>query len=361
MFVSEARQAFDNILTKADEHKIPLWAHLDLTFRCNLNCQHCYCQALSGRLWNGNPELSLAEIKPLLDELAETGSLYLTLSGGEVLLRDDFFDIAGYAKKKNFCLNIFTNGTLIDEDAAQRLAGLVPLGIEMSIYGTTAQVHDAVTQVAGSYDKVLEAVRLLKKHKLTVVLKSVLMRANFHQARDFPEFVKKTGADEYRYGIEISPKNDGSRSPQACQIDEGRQYEFLSGRKGLEEDSPEYLENPLDKPLCGTGSIACYISPYGDVYPCIQLLIPMGNIRQKNFRDIWYAPSPLRSQLNMLKQYKDMLPCRSCQYIGFCKKCIGLAYLEKGDLTACYDTLRNLSRIDYELSTASASKHKCEL
>jgi radical SAM protein with 4Fe4S-binding SPASM domain len=361
MFVSEARQAFDNILTKAEEHKIPLWAHLDLTFRCNLNCKHCYCQGLSGKPWNGNPELSLVEIKPLLDELAEIGSLYLTLSGGEVLLRDDFFDIAGYAKKKNFCLNIFTNGTLIDEDAAQRLAELLPLAVEMSIYGTTAEVHDAVTGVKGSFFKLLSVVSLLKKHRLKVTLKSVLMRANFHQARALPEFVKGIGADEYRFGIEVSPKNDGSKGPRAYQVDESQIYEFLSRKENATPENDGYLRNPLDKPLCGTGSIACYISPYGDVYPCIQLLAPMGNIRQRNFHDIWHAPSPLRSQLNALKTYKDMAPCLSCQYVGFCKKCIGLAYLEQHDLQACYDTLKLFSRIDYELSTVNANKHRCEL
>jgi radical SAM protein with 4Fe4S-binding SPASM domain len=290
------------------------------------------------------------EIFTLIDQLAEAGSLYLTLSGGEIFTRPDFFEIAFYAKKKNFALNIFTNGTLINKKIAKRLAVLPPLVVEMSIYGADKEVHDAVTQKPGSFNKLIEAVKILKEYNLRVVLKSTLMKTNFHQAGKISELSLKSGANDYHFNIEISPKNDGSRSPQKYQLREKEMRSVLSQTNEFTAEKHEYWNNPLSKPLCGTGSIGCYISPYGDVYPCIQLLTPMGNIRQKSFREIWYSTSDLRSQLNSLHTYADLPLCRSCEYVKSCRKCIGLSHLEKKDIKTCYNVLRTISKIDYELS-----------
>ncbi|MEW6088941.1 MAG: radical SAM protein [bacterium] len=347
---SNSGKIFNNILANAELKKIPLWAHLDLTYKCNLNCVHCYCQNLSKDFSRSQREMETREIFSLIDQLAETGSLYLTLSGGELFTRPDFFEIAFYAKKRNFALNIFTNGTLINEETANRLAELQPLVIEMSIYGADAGVHDAITRVPGSFNKLLEAVKMLKKNNLKVGLKSTLMKPNFHSSEEISKFSLESGADDYHFNIEISPKNDGSRLPQEYQLDEKEMKYVLSQTNEFTAKKHEYWNEPLSKPLCGTGSIGCYISPYGDVYPCIQLLIPMGNIRQKSFREIWYSASVLRSRLNSLHTYADLPLCRSCEYVKSCKKCIGLSHLEKKDMEACYNTLKSISKIDYELS-----------
>ncbi|MCM8780515.1 MAG: radical SAM protein [Candidatus Omnitrophica bacterium] len=342
MTEQQAINLFNHLLNRAEEKMIPLWTHLDLTYRCNLSCIHCYCQGISGQLWENRGELSFQEIKQLLDDLAGSGALYLTLSGGEVFLRRDFFEIAFYAKKKNFCLSVFTNGTLIDENKARRLADLSPLAVEMSIYGVTPEVHDSITNLVGSFEKLLKAVGIFKKYGLRVVLKTVFMKPNFHQVHQIERFAYDIGTDDFRSNIEISPKNDGSKLPLEYQLDTEEMASILSK---TDESEVEYQDNPLRKPLCATGSLGCYISPYGDVYPCIQLLIPMGNIREKSFQEIWHAPSELRSQLSLLKTYADLLSCKSCQYVRYCKKCLGLSYLETKDMRACYPALRDISRI----------------
>ena len=343
-------QAFDTLMARAEALKIPLWSHFDLTYRCNLRCVHCYCRDLAASPWIGREELSTQEAMQAIDELADSGALYLTLSGGEIFLRDDFFDIAAYARKRHFCLTLFTNGTLLDERKASRIKELAPAAVEMSIYGTTAEIHDSVTQVPGSFDGVARAVALLKKERVRVVLKAALMRQNFHQALQCEDFVKGLGADDYRFVLELSPKNDGSRIPQGYQLEPDQLRQFLEVRKDVPDDDT-FKDDPLRKSLCATGQLACYISPYGDVFPCIQLLVLMGNIRERSFAQIWNAKGPLRDQLDRLKTYGDMSACRSCTYVGYCKKCIGLAHMEKNDMSACYETLETLSRLDYQLST----------
>ncbi|MDD5730495.1 MAG: radical SAM protein [Candidatus Omnitrophica bacterium] len=347
----DAKEKFSAILKNVEDKRIPLWAHLDLTYKCNLNCIHCYCQGLSEGFSGSRPELSLEEIKRILGELAEAGSLYLTLSGGEVFLRPDFFEIAEYAKRLRFCSTIFTNGSLVDGKIAKSIADLSPLAVEMSIYGATEDIHDAVTQRKGSFKKLCRAVSLLKKENIKVVLKSVIMKNNFHQAKEIEDFSLQLGANDYHYTMEISPKNDGSRSPQEYQIDDKEIRVLLSENAvPIARGKPDYWDNPLDKPLCATGSLGCYISPYGIIYPCAQLIIPMGDVRKNSFRQIWARDSDLKKELSLLKTYADMPACKSCKYLRSCKKCIGLAYLETKDMKKCYNTIQSISRIDHELS-----------
>ena len=123
------------ISAKADQNRTPLNVHLELTYRCNEQCVHCYCVVEHGREQEvRRHELTLDEIQRLLDELADMGALYLTLSGGEVMVRPDFFDIAEHARRRGFVYRVFTNGIGLTEAKVERLAALEPLTVELSIF-----------------------------------------------------------------------------------------------------------------------------------------------------------------------------------------------------------------------------------
>src|SRR5437868_14362963 len=118
--------------------QVPLHVLLELTYRCNVRCVHCY---LAGQ----EREMTLPELLPVLDDLADAGCLILTLSGGEVLLRKDFFEIAGAARARGFALRIFTNATMVTPRIADRIAALDPVVGETSLLGGDAATHDGVT------------------------------------------------------------------------------------------------------------------------------------------------------------------------------------------------------------------------
>jgi MoaA/NifB/PqqE/SkfB family radical SAM enzyme len=92
---------------KAEKLNIPLSVQLDLTYRCNERCVHCYLDH------HDHGEMTTAEIKHLLDEMAEAGVFILTLSGGEIFLRKDFFDLLEHARRLMFCVKLKTNAVLI--------------------------------------------------------------------------------------------------------------------------------------------------------------------------------------------------------------------------------------------------------
>ncbi len=145
--------------------RLPVSASLEVTFRCNLRCAHCYQEHTSpARLAAG--ELSLAEIQDILDQAAAEGCLWLLLTGGEPFMRSDFLDIYAYAKRKGFVVTLFTNGTLITDRVADFLADLPPLGIEISLYGATQETYERVTGIPGSHARCIEGIERLLSRRL---------------------------------------------------------------------------------------------------------------------------------------------------------------------------------------------------
>src|ERR1700720_3056489 len=117
----------EEMVAKALKLEIPLNVQLDLTYRCNERCVHCYLDH------EDHGEMTLSEIKTLLDQLAEAGVFFLTLSGGEVLMRMDFFDILRHARKLMFNVKVKTNGFMIREKEADLLRELGVQAVQISI------------------------------------------------------------------------------------------------------------------------------------------------------------------------------------------------------------------------------------
>src|SRR5215468_8417681 len=121
---------------KAMKLGIPLSVHLDVTYRCNERCEHCYLDH------DDKGEMTTQEIKNLLDQLADAGVFFLTFSGGEVFMRRDFLELVEYARNLQFNVKIKTNGVMIRDREAHRLRELGVEEIQISIYSHRPEVHD---------------------------------------------------------------------------------------------------------------------------------------------------------------------------------------------------------------------------
>ena len=310
---------------KALKLNIPLSVQLDLTYRCNERCIHCYLDH------DDHGEMTTAEIKDLLDQMADAGVFYLTISGGEILMRRDFFEILEHARLRTFCVKLKTNGVLIREKEAQRLRELGVETVQISIYSHRAEVHDAITKMPGSFRQSIEAVHFLREQGLPVTLANVLMTEN---STDYLS-VKALAAElDARYFIDptITPMMDGDRSILNLNVDQaalqgvfrdgalvGNVEEFCAPPTSVDEDA-------LDMLPCSAGHTACYVSPYGDVYPCVQFPLPSGNVRETKFVDIW-RDSPQLKEVRSIT-LRDMPTCSQCTHGATCTRCPGLAYLE---------------------------------
>ncbi|MGQ9712283.1 MAG: radical SAM protein [Desulfotomaculales bacterium] len=109
----------------------PLVVTIELTNECNLKCRHCYASA-GEKLDN---ELSLDEIKQLLGEISQLGTMEVEFSGGEPLLRPDLFEMIEYAEGLDFSVVLITNGTLVDREVASTLGNLGLKHVQVSLDG----------------------------------------------------------------------------------------------------------------------------------------------------------------------------------------------------------------------------------
>jgi radical SAM protein with 4Fe4S-binding SPASM domain len=335
---------------------VPLSVQLDLTYRCNEQCVHCYLDH------HDHGEMTTAEIKHLLAEMAEAGVFILTLSGGEIFLRKDFFEILECARALTFCIKLKTNAVLIREAQAARLRDLGVESIQISIYSHRPEVHDAITKVPGSLRRSINAVRFLKAQGLKVVLANVLMTQNMQDYQSVRDLAAELGA-EYTLDPTITPMMDGDRTVLDLNAGEsalhnlfrdeslvGNAEEFCAPPPSRDEDSMESLP-------CSAGHTACYVSPYGEFYPCVQFPLSCGNVRQQPFIDIWRNSEQLKEVRAI--RLKDLSGCSQCTHGSTCTRCPGLAFLEgnmRGPSTA--DCEKSFARTGIPSVNLLAKKEK---
>jgi len=316
----------EEMTEKALARNIPLSVQIDLTYRCNERCVHCYLDH------DDHGEMTTAEIKHLLKEMADAGVFILTLSGGEIFLRKDFFEILEYARLQlTFCVKLKTNAILIREREAARIRDLGVESVQISIYSHRPEVHDAITLVPGSLERSLKAIRFLKSQGLRVIIANVLMTMN---AQDYPA----VRALAHELGVEctldptITPMMDGNRSVMSLGIGQNALRQVLHD-EALVGRGDEFCaipapadENALAALPCSAGHTACYISPYGDVFPCVQFPLPTGNVRKQRFIDIWRYSDEMNEVRSI--RIKDLTTCSQCTHVSRCTRCPGLAFME---------------------------------
>ncbi len=304
---------------------VPMSVHFDITYRCNERCVHCYLDH------DDHGELTTAEIKRVLEELADAGTFFLTFSGGEVLMRRDFFELLEYARHLMFNVRIKTNAVMIGPEEARRMVELGVDQVQVSIYSHRPEVHDAITKLPGSLRRSVEAIRFLTQLGLRVTIANVLMTSNMRDHAGVQALAGELGV-QYTLDPTITPKMDGDTSILNLRIP-GSELKSVFRNESLVGNVEEFCAAPpapdedvMEGYPCSAGHTLAYISPYGDVFPCVQFPLPSGNVRRQKFLDIWNHSSELNEVRSI--RARDLPVCSTCSHVGTCTRCPGLAYME---------------------------------
>ena len=315
----------DEMSQKAFDLGVPISVHLDVTYRCNERCVHCYLDH------EDHGEMTTAEIKGVLDQLAEAGVFFLTFSGGEVFLRRDFFELLEHARQLLFNVKIKTNAVMVRAAEARRMRALGVDTVQISVYSHRPEVHDAITKLPGSFKRTIEGIRLLKEQGLKVTIANVLMNWNLADHGEVQKLAAELGVN-YTLDPTITPKIDGDTSILELRIP-GKELREVFNNSALVPNMEEFCAPPkpvsdqdLEGYSCSAGHSFCYISPYADVFPCVQFPLPTGNLRRQKFLDIWNQSPQLKEVRSI--QAKDLTVCSSCSHVSSCTRCPGLAYME---------------------------------
>ena len=285
-------------------------AMFELTYRCNENCLHCYISSVP------KDELTLGEVKNTLDQLKDLGCHQVHFTGGEVLCRDDFFEILEYSQSLGFLNGIFTNGTLITPELALKLSKFYLSFVKISLYGTTSENHEKITRNKGSFKRSIEAIKYLRKYNIKVIIGFTLLNHNADELLNAEELCKKLDT-EYQLEMKIFPSHNNSLEP----LDYG----------ASDEDIKSFMRsgkiNPIKRTLCLAGQTKIKISPVGDVYPCEYWKNPVGNLRDHSLKELWNSEE-MKKNVEWARNYLPV-KCKKCELLENCFICP--AYMDQDD------------------------------
>ncbi|HTA19948.1 MAG TPA: radical SAM protein, partial [Polyangia bacterium] len=211
--VADGYQLIGQVQSWAYVNVVPLNASIETTLRCNIRCRHCYNfdrdTAKDPCASDAAPELSADEILKLMSDLRAAGCLFLSLTGGEVLMHPRLFSFLDHARELNLTVQLLSNGTLLRPGMAKRLAAYPNLlGVSVSVYGATPAVHDGITQVGGSWRRTWEGAERLRALGVSVRMKLIVMRQNAHEAAAMRAAATARGF-AYLMDLTITSRHDG--------------------------------------------------------------------------------------------------------------------------------------------------------
>jgi len=307
---------------------IPVSVTAELTRRCPLSCRHCYLPETRGRA-EPKPELSTAQWKDILKKLARAGGLYLVFTGGEPLLRPDLAELCRFAKELKFDLRIFSTGLGLTPELARGLAAAGVSGFEISFYGRPA-VHDGVTGLRGSFRRSLAAARLLNEAGVKVKMKVPLLVSNAGQAGWLKRLAAKEGFC-LSFDPVIAPANDGGRGALPLRLPGAALKKAV---KLVAAPGPAAVPQPPGPGdlLCGAGRNVCAVDPAGNLFPCLQLPVKLGNLVRRGFPALWKNAFWLKTWRALT--VADLAGCAGCADAAWCSRCPGISLLEEGTVLA---------------------------
>lgn len=318
----------------------PICLTWEITFACNLRCRHCLSSSGKRR----RDELDTDEAKALIDAWADMQVFYINVGGGEPMSRPDFFGLMDHALARGIGVKFSTNGSLIDERAADWIAARAYLDLQISIDGATAETSDPV-RGEGSYARARRAMALLSERSVPFKISATVTRQNYPELDALYALAQAHGA-ELRL-TRLRPTGRGGdvwNELRPTHAQNRGLYEWLlSHRDVLTGDSFFHLSaygQPIEGlNLCGAGRIVCCVDPVGEVYACPFMLAPefsAGNVRDAGgFPAIW-RDSPLFARLRALDEGEA----------GGCARCGAFALCGGGCMAVKHFTGRPLSAPD---------------
>lgn len=311
-----------------------------VTKKCNLRCRHCHYNAGSF----ADDELSFEEAKDVIDQVADFwDEAKLTLTGGEALLREDFFELAAYASSKLDHIDLASNGTLIDE----RIAGkLKDNGVKQAIIGFdgVGEAHNNI-RGKGAFARAVAGAKAIKAAGLDLLISHCITTENpydfkevFSLANDLgaktcitfhyiplgrgEEDLPDTHPDAFfaKNLMELYEQQQKYNNLEICTTTGSQYWVVLRRMHEQGSDVPGFFNRVL--PGCRAGKGLISIRDNGDVLPCPLLKLPVGNLRESSLAEI--METEVMREICEHKNFKGK--CRQCKHNDICGGCRVRAY-----------------------------------
>lgn len=329
--------------------KAPITVFGAFTYKCNLKCSHCYQKA-------GHPfenEMTTEEALDIIEDLAQSGTSNLSISGGEVFLRDDAFDLVEYAASLKMRTLVVSNGYTVTDDVMRELKKRGLDYMAVSIDSMDQKTHDTFRGRAGSLEHAVNAVHATTRTGLVTSVRTTALKFNYTDIPEIFEWCIKNKVDEFvlfhgvkvgrAHGIQdqLIPHEDFIKMGHILKeyektIDSlkvyipraGIPYIICSLPHGLSSES--YMPFSLSGLIMTNSCLAGYnvlLLPDGRIAPCSYFPHPVENLKEKSIKEAYQNPL-----LVSLRERDFKGPCRECPDRIECGGCRSKAYIQFNDV-----------------------------
>lgn len=321
----------------------------EVTKRCNLACAHCRASSSD----EAADELTTKEGLKLLKNIALLGAPVVILTGGEPMLRADIYELAAAGRKLGLPMALATNGSLVDDETAERIIAAGIHRCAISLDGVTSATHDRIRRLEGSFDTAIKAASTFRRHEVEFQINTSVTRDNERELSQMAGLVQALGAaawhifmvvpvgraagigenllDAARYNeilhwlVEQAPGMAVEIKPTCAP-----QYYRMLRQHAASAETQHQGRAPATRG-CLAGTAFAFISSTGDVQPCGYFPVVAGNVREHTFLQIWRS-SALFHKLRDVEEYKGR--CGHCDFFETCGGCRARALAVSGDFMA---------------------------
>jgi len=337
---------------------------LEITARCNNNCRHCYINLPADDKMALREELSLSQIKGIIEQAASLGVLWCTVTGGEPLLRNDFPEIYLFLKKKGFLISLFTNATAISKEHINLFKKYPPRDIEVTVYGISKGTYERVSRIAGSFDAFMCGIDILRRHQFRVLFKTMVLRSNVNELSKIAKFCRSISRHPFRFDPFLYMRYDRCSRRNAeiaaerllpeeiAKIEKSDAERFREMKRNCNTliTYQRALSNSRRIFLCGSGNAGFSISYNGYFRLCLELWHPrcVYDLKKGTLAEAWYKFVPVvREMCSSRKEFLEK--CRRCPIINLCMWCPAHSYLETGNMDEPVDYFCDVAKARYEI------------
>lgn len=306
----------------AKKTKTPVFAQIELTGRCNLDCKMCYVHNFDAAYCLAR-ELSTQQWKQIFDEAYDNGLMFASLTGGECLLRKDFKELYLHLWNKRVMVAVLTNAVLLTDDYVEFFKTYRPDYIQISLYGSDEEGYLRVTGHRG-FEKAVDAIRALTDAGLDV---RVVTTPSRYLKEDYLKIVRfcKEQKFNFLYGelLLIENRDDASKNDYHLTTDElidlACQREALNRPLIPMEQTPQPFGPcsviPEAGLTCSAGTCLAYMTWDGKMYPCANAMVGGASLLDMSYLDAWKITVEAASKV------QQGVECVGCPYDKACPRC----------------------------------------
>jgi radical SAM protein with 4Fe4S-binding SPASM domain len=297
--------------------------HIEITSKCNERCLHCYIPH-ENKIFDVEPGL----FYEILKQCKEMRLLHLTISGGEPLIHKNFCDFIRKCNEYNFSVNVLSNLTLLNDEIIAEMKENYLLGVQTSLYSMDPDIHDAITQVKGSFNKTKDAILKLIENEIPLQISCPILKQNKSNYNDVVNWAKKHKVNVGDYFTVLAKYNHSTQN-LSCRlsIDEVKDVIIDSSvndikfLENMEIEAEEKKKSTPDDIVCTVCQSSVCITEKGNVYPCAGWDdYVLGNIKDTSLKEIWDNSERVQYLRGLRK--KDFPRCIQCPEKEFCTMCM---------------------------------------